>query len=132
MKKYIKIWVTEKRMTNKIRSAGRPLIKDGEKGLRNGGFGWVLDWFWVFGFWGNRQRRGAHVFPPEIGSRVAHLCTWGNFRICAELRREWIEGIGFGWELVRLVEVATWGFGGGGTSSVLPSVCWGALVGWVL
>jgi hypothetical protein len=33
MKKCIRIWVTKKRMTNKIRSVGRPLREDCEEGL---------------------------------------------------------------------------------------------------
>jgi hypothetical protein len=29
-------------------------------------------------FWGNRQRRGAHVSVPKIGSRAGVLCFGGN------------------------------------------------------
>jgi hypothetical protein len=73
MKKYIRIWVTKKRMTKKIRSAGRPLIKDGEKGLRNGGFGWVLDWFLGFGFLGESSEKGSTRI--STGNRVTS-CTF--------------------------------------------------------
>jgi hypothetical protein len=52
MKKYIRIWVTEKRMTRKIRSAGRPLIKDYEKRLKLWSVKWELETFGVWNFLG--------------------------------------------------------------------------------
>jgi hypothetical protein len=73
MKKYIRIWVTKKRMTNKIRSVCRPLIKDRENGLRNGGFGWVLDRFLVFGFLEESSEKGSRRI--STGNRVTS-CTF--------------------------------------------------------
>jgi hypothetical protein len=69
MKKNIRIWVTKKRMTNKIRSVGGPLIKDYEKGLGIGGL--REDWkvFGIFGFWGNGSKKG--YTRKTIGNRVA-------------------------------------------------------------
>jgi hypothetical protein len=48
------------------------------------------------GFGGTVQRRGVHVKTPEIGSRDAQRCFWGNLGFYAELRRELIWGLG-GW-----------------------------------
>jgi hypothetical protein len=48
-------------MTNKIRSAGSPLIKDHEKGLRMGGF----ELNWIGGIWvsvfGGKVREGERT-----------------------------------------------------------------------
>jgi hypothetical protein len=46
MKKYIRIWVTLKRMTYKIRSASGPLIGDYEKWLGNRGLAENWNDFW--------------------------------------------------------------------------------------
>jgi hypothetical protein len=69
MKKYIRIWVTLKRMTYKIRSVWGPLIKDYEKWLRIEGL--REDWkvFGIFGFWGNGLKKG--YTRKTIGNRVA-------------------------------------------------------------
>jgi hypothetical protein len=86
----------------------------------NWGIGWGLDWICDLGFWGNWSEKGST--RKCTGNWVA---SWtfvylGEFRICAELRRNWIGGIGFGWELVRLVEVATGGVEEGGTTLCFP------------
>jgi hypothetical protein len=60
-------------MTNKIRSGRGPLIKDDEKGLRNGGFGWVLDGFLVFGFLEESSEKGSTRI--STGNRVTS-CTF--------------------------------------------------------
>jgi hypothetical protein len=44
--------------------------------------------FGVWNFLGVRQRRGAHVSTPEIGSRGEVFCSGGILGFCAELRRE--------------------------------------------
>jgi hypothetical protein len=63
--------------------------------MRSGG----INGFWpgmvgVFGwdFWKAIQRRGVHVSPPKIGSRVGDLCFGGIYGFCAELRREFKGG----------------------------------------
>jgi hypothetical protein len=94
MKKDIRIWVTEKRMTIKIRSGCGPLIRDYEKWLNCGWLGGNWIEFGNFGFGGIGRRRGAHVNPLKIGSRDGQNCFWGNVRFCAELRRNW------GWEML--------------------------------
>jgi hypothetical protein len=61
MKKYIKIWVTKKRMTNKIRSSV-PSLKRGLRG--RAGFGGLSEgWkdFERFWFLGERFREGVHT-----------------------------------------------------------------------
>jgi hypothetical protein len=44
--------------------------------------------FQDWNFWRNRQRRGAHVSVPEIGSRATLLCLGGIWGSHADLRRE--------------------------------------------
>jgi hypothetical protein len=95
MNKYIRIWVTIKRMTYKIRSERSPLREDYEIGLRIGGLAGFWIEFWNLEFWRNFSRRGTHVNPLKIGSRVVHLLHWRNLRICAELRRDWGGGVLF-------------------------------------
>jgi hypothetical protein len=73
----IRIWVTIKRMTNKIRSLRRPLIRDYEIGLDCGQLNGNRKEFWGFVFWGNVSRRGTHVNPLKIGSRGARKCFGG-------------------------------------------------------
>jgi hypothetical protein len=75
-------------VTNKIRSVGSPLIKDGEKWLIFGG----LDGSWIefLEIWvlGRVQRRGTDVNPLKIGSRDGVKCFGGISGFYAELRRE--------------------------------------------
>jgi hypothetical protein len=82
------------------------------------------------GFRETVQRRGAHVFPPEIGSRVGLNVFGGIWDFYAELRRELFWG-NLKWEFF-------WGLGGfprgpieeGGPLCV-HLVCFGEFI-WVL
>jgi hypothetical protein len=78
MKKYIRIWVTLKRMTYKIRSVGSPLIKDYEKELRIGSIEGTWKDFWELEFWGNGSEKG--YTRKHTGFRVTRWKTlfWGN------------------------------------------------------
>jgi hypothetical protein len=60
MKEYIRIWVTLKRVTYKIRSACGPLIRDHENWLRIGGLDEIGIKFWVLWFGGN-VREGEYT-----------------------------------------------------------------------
>jgi hypothetical protein len=88
MKKNIRIWVTFKRVTKKIRSLRSPLIKDDERRLIIG----VFKGIWIglgFGIFGRKlSRRGVHVKPPERGSRDGIKCFGGIRGSYAVLRRE--------------------------------------------
>jgi hypothetical protein len=57
--KNIRIWVTLKRLTNKIRSGCGPLIRDYENGLGNWAIGWIWIGNWWFEFWGNWSKKGS-------------------------------------------------------------------------
>jgi hypothetical protein len=88
MKKYIRIWVTIKRVTNKIRSACGPIIKGRWERAEIAVICPELDWFFGIWFLVGVQRRGAHVNAPKIGSRVGVFCFWGILGVYAVLRRE--------------------------------------------
>jgi hypothetical protein len=98
--------------------------------------------FWVrvglglgfLGFGGTVQRRGVHVKTPEIGSRDAQKCFWGNLGFYAELRREcfgvWVVG-----QVLKVLEgVAAWGREEGGQLVFLLCVIVvvGVLCDWAL
>jgi hypothetical protein len=88
MKKYIRIWVTEKRMTRKIRSERSPLIKDYEIRLKLRSVKWELETFEVWNFLGSNSEKGCT--RKDTGNRVARwgFLFWGNVGIYAVLRRE--------------------------------------------
>jgi hypothetical protein len=83
----------------------RPLIKDYEN---RGNLGLVCrGWTGILGidFGKAVQRRGAHVFPPEIGSRDGEICFGGILGNHAELRRKSFWG-NFIWSFLRVLLVS--------------------------
>jgi hypothetical protein len=67
-------------------------------------------------FGGTVQRRGVHVKTPEIGSRDAQKCFWGNLGFYAELRRELFWGFWVVGQVLKVLEgVAAWGGRRGGS-----------------
>jgi hypothetical protein len=84
------------------------------------GFGMI---FGDLEFWGELQRRGAHVKTLEIGSRGDVFCFWGNIGFYAELRRE--SGLGLA-VFERFGRCSAWVVGGGGALCValLCFWCW--------
>jgi hypothetical protein len=111
-------WVTEKRMTGKIRSVRSPLIRDGEKRLNYRSFG--RSWIGIFEF-------GVFESWSEKGNRRKHTGNWvtrwekmflGEFRDLRWIaKRIWLEEFGFRlfWSFDR---GSTWGLRGGGTNVV--------------
>jgi hypothetical protein len=92
MKEYIRRWVILKRVTNKIRSACGPLIRDHEKGLNCGQMEVIWKVFEEFEDLGQVQRRGVRVNTPKIGSRGAVFCLEEISGFYADLWRELLWG----------------------------------------
>jgi hypothetical protein len=110
MNKDIRIWVTVKRVTYKIRSGHGPLIRDYEKGLKWWSFGriWIEFLFGIF--WGNFWRRGTHVNTPKNGSRGEGKCLGEFWEFHADLRRKCFWG--------NLNLTLFWGLGAGPRVSI--------------
>jgi hypothetical protein len=93
MKKYIRIWVTLKRVTRLIRISVWSLNNwDREEWRKLRDFWAELDWNFWLEFSKAVQRRGVHVNTPKNGSRVGEFCFGGILGFYAELRREIIWG----------------------------------------
>jgi hypothetical protein len=127
MKKNIGIWVSLKRVTYKIRSVRRPLIKDHEKGLKWWSIGRVLNWNWGLEFLEEFLEKGCtrkHTRNRVTRWRKMFGGIFGGLRWIAKrilVGEFWFSDFwGFGWG-------STWSYWGGGTV-VLLFLCLGEFI----